>query len=84
VGCRSGLDGVENRVPDLTGTQTRALGLAVAQALVADSPPRRPGFDPGLSHVRSVVDIAELGESFSEYFGFPCHHLSSKTGTIDQ
>jgi hypothetical protein len=41
-----------------------------------------------------VVDKVELGQVFSEYFGFPCqfsfhrllhtHHLSSGDGTIGQ
>jgi hypothetical protein len=42
-----------------------------------------------------VVDKVEMGQVFSEYFGFPCqfsfhpllhihHHLSSGAGTIDQ
>jgi hypothetical protein len=55
-------------------------------------PPRRPGFK---SHVGFVVDKVELGQVFSEYFGFPCqssfhqflhnhHHLSSGAGTIGQ
>jgi hypothetical protein len=62
--------------------------------LVADFPPRRPGFDPRSDHVRFVVDEVALGQVFSEYFGFPCqssfhrllhnHHLSSGAGTIGQ
>jgi hypothetical protein len=39
--------------------------------LVAGFPPRRPGFASG-QHVEFVVDIAALGQVFSEYFGFPC------------
>jgi hypothetical protein len=43
-----------------------------------------------------VVDKVELGQVFSQYFGFPCqfefhqllhnhhHHLSSGAGTIDE
>jgi hypothetical protein len=41
-----------------------------------------------------VVDSVELGQVFSEYFGFPCqfslnlmlhiHHLSSGAGTVGQ
>jgi hypothetical protein len=62
--------------------------------LVADFPPRRPGFGPRSGHVRFVVDKVALGKVFSEYFGFPCQfsfhlllhtqHLSSGAGTICQ
>jgi hypothetical protein len=40
--------------------------------LVAGFPPRRPGFEPGSSHVIFVADKVALGQVFSEYFGFPC------------
>jgi hypothetical protein len=39
--------------------------------LVAGFPPRRPGF-ASWQHVGFVVDMAALGQVFSEYFGFPC------------
>jgi hypothetical protein len=63
--------------------------------LVAGFPPRRPGFEPGSSHVGFVVDKVALGQVFSEYFGFPCQssfhrflhnhpHLSSGACTIGQ
>jgi hypothetical protein len=39
--------------------------------LVADFPPRQPGFEPGSGHVGFVVDKVELGQVFSAYFGFP-------------
>jgi hypothetical protein len=44
--------------------------------LVAGFSPPRSGFDPGPNHV-------ELGQVFSEYFGFPCHSFihSSPTDT---
>jgi hypothetical protein len=32
-------------------------------------------FEPGSSHVGFVVDKVELGQVFSEYFGFPCQSL---------
>jgi hypothetical protein len=51
-------------------------------------------FEPGSGHVGFVVDKAELGQDFSEYFGFSCqafhlllhthHHLLSGAGTIDR
>jgi hypothetical protein len=46
-------------------------GHAVAQWLDAGFPTRWPGFASG-QHVGFVVDIAALGQVFSEYFGFPC------------
>jgi hypothetical protein len=46
--------------------------------LVAGFPQRRPGFKPGSGQVGFVMDKMELGQFFSEYFGFPCqssfHH----------
>jgi hypothetical protein len=53
------------------------------------------GFDPRSGYVRFVVDKVELGQSFCEYFGFPCqflfhrllhihHQLSSGAGTRGQ
>jgi hypothetical protein len=47
--------------------------MAVPQlkSLDAGFPSRRPGF-ASAQHVRFVVDKAELGQVFSEYFGFPC------------
>jgi hypothetical protein len=39
----------------------------------ADFPLQEPGFQPGSSHVGTVVDRAALGQVFSEYFNFPCH-----------
>jgi hypothetical protein len=61
--------------------------------LVTGFPPRRSGFEPGSGHVEFVVDKVELGQVFSEYFGFPCqftfhrlfhnhHHPSSGACTI--
>jgi hypothetical protein len=55
----------------LSEEHTANLGRAVAQRLDAGFPPRRPGFAYG-QHVGFVVDIATLGQVFSEYFGFPC------------
>jgi hypothetical protein len=62
--------------------------------LVADFPPRRPGFQPRSGHVGFVVNKVALGQVFSKYLGFPCqfsfhrllhtHHLSSGPGTIGQ
>jgi hypothetical protein len=62
--------------------------------LVAGSPPRRPGFEPGSAHVGFGVDKVALGQVFPEYLGFPCqfsfhrllhtHHLSYGAGTIGQ
>jgi hypothetical protein len=68
----------------------RSSGRAIAQAVS-----RRPGFDPKSGHVGFMVDKMELGQVFSEYFGFPCqfsfhrllhthHHLSSEAGTVGQ
>jgi hypothetical protein len=34
-------------------------------------PPRRPGFEPGSSHVRSVVDKPAPGEGFLRVLRFP-------------
>jgi hypothetical protein len=39
--------------------------------LVVGFPLRRPGFEPGSSHVGFVVDKVALGHVFSEYLGFP-------------
>jgi hypothetical protein len=38
--------------------------------LVADLPPRRPGFDPGLVHVGFVVDKVALGQVFPRVLRF--------------
>jgi hypothetical protein len=40
--------------------------------LVADFPPRRPGFKPGSSNVGFVVDKVALEQVFSEYLSFTC------------
>jgi hypothetical protein len=67
--------------------------------LVAGFLPRRPGFEPGWSHVGFIVDEMALGHVFSQYFGFRSqwfhwllhthhhhhhHHPSSGTGTVGQ
>jgi hypothetical protein len=39
-------------------------------------PLRRPVFDPGSSHVGSVVDRAALGQVFSEKSSFACHSFT--------
>jgi hypothetical protein len=39
--------------------------------LVAGFPPRLHGFKPGTSQVGFVVDKVEMGQVFSEHFGFP-------------
>jgi hypothetical protein len=52
-------------------TYSKEKPRAVLKRLVADFPPRRPGFASG-QHVVFVVDKAALGQDFSEYFGFPC------------
>jgi hypothetical protein len=63
--------------------------------LVAGFPPWRSGFEPRSGHVGIVVDIAALGQVFSEYVGFPCqsfhrllhthhHALSSGASTLGQ
>jgi hypothetical protein len=48
--------------------------MAVPQLrrVVAGFPPRRPGFEPGSSHVGSVEDRMALGQVLSEDFAFPC------------
>jgi hypothetical protein len=38
--------------------------------LAAGLPPRRPGFDPGLVHVRFVVDKVALGQVFLRVLRF--------------
>jgi hypothetical protein len=56
--------------------------------LVADFPPRRPGFNAGSGKVGFVVDKVAPGQVFSEYFGFPCHsfhqilHLHNHPGQV--
>jgi hypothetical protein len=70
------------------------VGRAISLAVTAGFAPRRPAFDPRLSHVGSVVDKVTLGQVFYEYFCFPCqflfqqifhaHYLSSRAGTIGQ
>jgi hypothetical protein len=54
------------------------LAVPWLRRLVAGLPQRRPGFDPGSTHVGFVVDKAALGQVslrvlrfISEYFGFP-------------
>jgi hypothetical protein len=68
-------------------------GRAIAEAVSRLLPQRRTGFDPRSGHMRSVAEKAELGQVFSEYFGFPFQvsfhrllntHLSSGAGTISQ
>jgi hypothetical protein len=73
--------------------QSAVVSLLIS--LVAGSPPRWSGIDPGSSHLGTVVDRAVLGQVPSEYVGFPCpslillilhnhhrhHHLPSKTDT---
>jgi hypothetical protein len=44
--------------------------------LVTGFPPRRPEF-ASRQHVGFVVDKAALGQVFSKYFGFPCHHSTN-------
>jgi hypothetical protein len=78
------------------GTQRKRNVKAVPylRPLVANFPPRRPGFEPRSGHVGFVVDKVALGQVFSEYFGFPfqfsfhrllhIHHLSFGAGTIGQ
>jgi hypothetical protein len=39
---------------------------------VAGLPPWWPGFEPRSDHVGIVIGKATLGQSFSEYFRFPC------------
>jgi hypothetical protein len=46
---------------DITG---RATAQTVSRQL--------PEFEPTSDHVGFVVDKVELGQVFSEYFGFPC------------
>jgi hypothetical protein len=43
--------------------------------LVSVFPPKRPEFEPGARHLRSVADRAALGQVSTEYFGFPCHSI---------
>jgi hypothetical protein len=43
----------------------------------AGSPPQRPGYEPGSSHVGSVVDRAAMGEVSLEYLGFTCQSFLS-------
>jgi hypothetical protein len=67
-------------------------GRAIAQAISRRLPTAAHGFESGLGHVDFVVDKAELGQVFSEYFRFPCqsshrllhthHHTSSGAGTV--
>jgi hypothetical protein len=63
--------------------------------IVAGFPPRRPGFEPGSSHVGSGMDRAALEQVCSEYFCFPAthsfhkflhshHHLLSRAGILGQ
>lgn len=62
--------------------------------LVVSFPPRRAGFMPRSGDMGFVVDKAAMGQTWPEYFGFPCqwfhrvlhshYHLSSMAGTIGQ
>jgi hypothetical protein len=54
----------------------RAWTVPVLKRLVSGFPPRRPGFEPGSSHVGFVVDKVVLGQVFSEYFSFPANLYS--------
>jgi hypothetical protein len=49
--------------------------------LVAGFPSRRPGFEPGLGHVRFVVDKAELGNVSPSNFVSPAK-LSTDYSTL--
>jgi hypothetical protein len=71
------------------------MAVSYLRRLVADFPPRRPGFEPRSSNVGFMVNKVGLGQVFSQYFGFPCqfsfhrmlhtqHPLSSGAGTIGQ
>jgi hypothetical protein len=44
------------------------VGHALLRRLVAGFLPRRPGFEPGPSHVGSAVERAELGQDFRVRF----------------
>jgi hypothetical protein len=48
------------------------IGRDKLRQLVAGFLLRRSGFEPGPGHVGFVGDTVELGQVFSEYFGFPC------------
>jgi hypothetical protein len=66
-------------VPSRVGAQGFTVLFTVPQALpyprrlVAGSLPRRTPFDPGSSHVESVVDRAALGQAFPST-SFPLTH----------
>jgi hypothetical protein len=47
-------------------------GRAIAQAIIANFPPLRPGFGPRRSHMGFLVNKVALGQDFSEYFDLPC------------
>jgi hypothetical protein len=48
-------------------------GSDVSQAVSCRCPIARTWFEPGSSHVGSVVDRQALGHVFAECFCFPCH-----------
>jgi hypothetical protein len=70
------------------------MALPLFRLLVAGYPPRMTGLESKSDHVGFVVDKAELGMVFSEYFDFPCqsfhqllhihHGPSSGASTISQ
>jgi hypothetical protein len=66
------------------------LGCAKNLAVSCQLPLLRPGFDLNSDNVGSVVDEAEMGQVFSEYFGFNRQfsfhqmlhtHVSPRVGT---
>jgi hypothetical protein len=50
-----------------TGTASISGGHGIAQPVSPGFPPRRPGFEPRLGHVRFVVDRVAQGQVFSEW-----------------
>jgi hypothetical protein len=54
------------------------IGRTIPQAVTF----RRPGFEPRLDHVGSVVDKVALGLVFSEYFSFPGNSHSTDCSTF--
>jgi hypothetical protein len=65
--------GIKRSWPDLRyNSEIYLEGKAVPQLmlLVAGSPQRGPGFEPGSGHVGFVVDKVALGKRLSEYYGF--------------
>jgi hypothetical protein len=63
----------------MTLLHTNLIHLTVLRLrrLVTRLSPWRPVLAPGRVHGRFVVDKVTLGQTFSEFFGFPCQYYST-------